>query len=184
MKIDRIEWVQGGSIEKGHFNSGDHLFLDLHPDKYQTISARLPNPGAYCTFAFIPNSKHTLECCDIHTTQGPQVIRDKDLKPAYLQHLTGFCGGTNSFDTRKLSKPTLLATLLLNPEHYADETTAKQARYFQEPKPAEKPAKIEADVLRRLISLARSMHFTSQEAERDAEQAIAAGEQALYNAAL
>jgi len=126
--IDQIH-VDDSKLECGHFNRCEHTRLELEPGVMQTISVKLPN-GQFVTFSFVPASDaNEFECCDIHTTSGPRVPRPDKHEPGYLQHLIGFTVGYNTFTTRGDEQmPTTLATLLLNPGHYANGKSQEQAQ--------------------------------------------------------
>ena len=107
-------------IAAGYFNGGEHLFVQIEPGAYQTISARLPN-GKFVTFAFVArnSTSEDILCVDLHTTVGkPYPRKDGNKGDLYPIHLVGFCTGTNSFDTRKIDRRTNLATVLLSDEYY------------------------------------------------------------------
>ena len=111
-----------GKVADGYFNGGEHLFVSIEPEAYQTISCRLPN-GRYVTFAFVPGKRGTDEigCVDIHTTVGKPFLRERpadDYDVAYPQQLVGFRRGPDTFDTRELPHVTTLTTLLLGDQHY------------------------------------------------------------------
>jgi len=110
-------------VNAGHFNRCEHLFVELSPGEYQTISVKLPN-GKHVTFAFVPGrTPDDFECVDIHSTVGRHW---KDTTTVgenhYEQQLVGFAKEGNTFDTRKLPRKTALATLLLGSRHYAGDT--------------------------------------------------------------
>lgn len=100
----------------GQFNRCEHLFVELESGKVQTISVKLPL-GRFVTFSFINSSdgSENFECCDIHTTAGrPIHLNNRDF---FAHAMVGFTVGHNTYDTRKMTEPTTLATLLLSPEH-------------------------------------------------------------------
>ena len=119
MKVVGQQQVEKPDINAGHFNRCEHLFLELAPGQYQTVSVRLPN-GKHVTFAFVPGAKpEDFECVDIHATVGAH-WKDKSTVGGdhYEQKLVGFTKGSNTFDTRKLKQRTGLATLLLGAQHH------------------------------------------------------------------
>lgn len=119
MKVVGQHHVEQADLNAGHFNRCEHLFLELAPGQYQTISVRLPN-GKHVTFAFVPGSTpDDFECVDIHATVGTH-WKDKSTvgEDHYEQKLVGFAKGVDTFDTRKLKTRTGLATLLLGAQHH------------------------------------------------------------------
>lgn len=117
MKFIETKDIKYSKIENGEFNACEHTFLECEPEKYQTISVKLPN-GKFVSFAFIPASENEMECVDIHTTAGNE-ITDKNGDRKYIHHAIGFAPqGRNSFDTRRLNDGTLFLTVLLNKDHF------------------------------------------------------------------
>lgn len=119
MKVIKQQHIENPDINRGYFNRCEHLFVELTPGKYQTISIRLPN-GKHVTFGFVPGTTpEDFECVDIHSTVGAHW---KDASTVgedhYEQKLVGFAKGGNTFDTRKLARQTSLATLLLGKRHH------------------------------------------------------------------
>ena len=102
-----------------HFNKCEHLFVELHPHENQTISVELPN-GQFVTLCFVASSNKAtqdFECMDIHFSGGKKFFpKDRDY-PLHKQVVVGFTTGHNTFDTRKITEPTTLTTLLLSPAH-------------------------------------------------------------------
>ncbi len=121
MKVRAHTTIKGcdSKIEQGHFNGGEHLFLEIDGQTHQTVSCILPN-GKFVTFAFVPGQEGQVECVDIHTTAGEQFkYKPSDSDTHYSQKLIGFSRAGDTFDSRKSGKPTGLATLLLHPRHNA-----------------------------------------------------------------
>lgn len=121
MKIRAHTTISGkdSKLENGHFNGGEHLFIDIDGMTNQTISCILPN-GKFVTFAFIPHGDGQVESVDIHSTAGkPFRYKSSDEDVHYEQHLIGFARNGDTFDTRKTGRPTGLSTLLLHPSHHA-----------------------------------------------------------------
>lgn len=114
-------------LAKGHFNGGEHLFVDIDGSTNQTISCLLPG-GKFVTFAFIPNGDGTIECVDIHTTAGqPFKYKATDEDTHYQQQAIGFCRGSDSFDTRDILEKgvhTGLITVLLHSNHNSSPVVA------------------------------------------------------------
>lgn len=109
------------------FNGGQHIFIDIEPNKNQTLSCRLPN-GKVVTFAFVPagnsiKSSNEIECVDIHSNVGPELPRPDKTGNFNRHHLIGFTVGGTAFDTRRVESAnpkhvTSMATLLLRTGHY------------------------------------------------------------------
>lgn len=109
-------------MNAGRCNRCEHLFVELMPGEYQTISVKLPN-GKHVTFGFVPGrTPGDFECVDIHATVGKH-WRDTTTagKDHYEQKLIGFAKEGDTFDTRKLARKTALATLLLGARHHSDQ---------------------------------------------------------------
>lgn len=109
-------------MNAGHFNRCEHLFVELTPGEYQTISVKLPN-GKHVTFGFVPGrSPEDFECVDIHSTVGRH-WKDRSTvgEDHYEQKLIGFAKEGDTFDTRELARKTGLATLLLGTRHHLEE---------------------------------------------------------------
>lgn len=118
MRVIRQEHIKKADIRIGQFNNCEHLFIELSSGQCQTISCKLPN-GRHVTFAFVPSTGDEFECVDIHATVGKHWIDSFTLgEHHYQQHLVGFRKGGNTFDTRKLTHTTSLATLLLNSTYH------------------------------------------------------------------
>jgi hypothetical protein len=121
-KILEQKHVTEADIKKGEFNNGEHVFIELEPGQWQTVSCRLPN-GKYVTFAFCPGSNDNpteLECVDIHATVGRHWTDEHTAgRDHWQQHLVGFSKGGTTFDTRKIKQTTSLATLLLHKNYHA-----------------------------------------------------------------
>jgi hypothetical protein len=111
----RIRNVPKADINIGEFNNCEHLFLQIEPGKWQTISCRLPN-GKFVTFAFVPTATEEIECVDIHTTAGVR-FKNRNGDFSHQQNVIGFRCGSNSFDTRRIEPHTSLITLLLHSNH-------------------------------------------------------------------
>lgn len=113
--------VEQPDVNAGDFNRCEHLFVELAPGEYQTISVKLPN-GKHVTFSFVPGgTPGDFECVDIHSTVGRH-WKDRSTvgEDHYEQKLIGFAKEGDTFDTRKLARKTALATLLLGSQHYSD----------------------------------------------------------------
>lgn len=118
MKILRQEMIHEADIRAGEFNNCEHLFIQVEPGQCQTVSCRLPN-GKHVTFAFVPGTGAEFECVDIHSTVGRHWVDSFTLGlHHYQQHLIGFSKPGDTFDTRKIKRPTSLATLLLSSKHH------------------------------------------------------------------
>lgn len=131
LKVTAQLKVEEPDVNAGHFNRCEHLFVELTPGEYQTISVKLPN-GKHVTFGFVPGrTPEDFECVDIHSTVGKH-WRDSTTvgEDHYEQKLIGFAKEGETFDTRKLTRKTGLATLLLGARHHSGQremTTAKPA---------------------------------------------------------
>jgi hypothetical protein len=118
MKIVRQEHIEKADIRAGQFNNCEHLFIELAPGQCQTVSCHLPN-GKHVTFAFVPGTGNEFECVDIHSTVGKHWIDNLTFGlHHYQQHLVGFSRQGDTFDTRRIKRPTSLATLLLSSHHH------------------------------------------------------------------
>jgi hypothetical protein len=134
LRTYNVETCESDALQNGDFNAGEHLHVEIEPGKNQTISCLLPN-GKFVTFAFLPSRKgeNEMECVDIHTTVGKPFLRDPEREEgalAYPQQLIGFCYGSDMFDTRRFSKHTTLATLLLHKNHYNKPPTKTEVEDF------------------------------------------------------
>lgn len=123
MKIRGHQTINGkdAKLASGHFNGGEHLFVEVDGITNQTISCILPG-GGFVTFAFLPHGDGKVESVDIHSTVGKQFkYKPTDDKGDvhYVQHAIGFSRNGDTFDTRKVNKPTGLMTVLLHPSHHA-----------------------------------------------------------------
>lgn len=120
MRVLAQHKVHQPDVNAGHFNRCEHLFVELAPGEYQTVSVRLPN-GKHVTFAFVPGSSpDDFECVDIHSTVGKHWKDSTTVgEDHYEQKLVGFAKDGDTFDTRKLPRKTGLATLLLGAQHHA-----------------------------------------------------------------
>lgn len=122
MKILEQRPVTKANINAGEFNNCQHLFLELTPNAYQTISCRLPS-GKHVTFAFVPSKEdpNGFECVDIHSTVGKHWTDTTTLgRNHYQQHAIGFGKLSDPFDTRKMKQAPSLITLLLAASHHPD----------------------------------------------------------------
>lgn len=125
MKVTNQRYVDPADKSPAHFNGGEHLFVDIDPNKFQTISCKLPN-GKFVTFAFVPSGTEQhpsdeIECVDIHCNCAEPEPRCDKAGTYHQQHVVGFCIGSTSFDTRnrkQVDRETSLATLLLSSKHY------------------------------------------------------------------
>lgn len=118
MKIIDHKFVKNGAVEDGHFNGGDHVFIEVEAGAHQTVSCKLPN-GKFVTFAFMPGTGAEFECVDIHSTVGKHWTDEQTLgRNHWQQQAVGFSKGNNTFDTRKVQTPTSLITLLLASGHH------------------------------------------------------------------
>ncbi len=131
MRILAQHKVEKPDVNAGHFNRCEHLFVELTPGEYQTISVKLPN-GKHVTFGFVPGrTPEDFECVDIHSTVGRHWKDGSTVgEDHYEQKLIGFAKEGDTFDTRKLARKTGLATLLLGAHHHLEQremTTAESA---------------------------------------------------------
>ncbi len=122
LKVTAQYKVEAPDANAGHFNRCEHLFVELTPGEYQTISVRLPN-GKHVTFGFVPGrTPDDFECVDIHSTVGKHWTDSATVgKDHYEQKLIGFAKEGDTFDTRKLDRKTGLATLLLGAHHHVEQ---------------------------------------------------------------
>lgn len=96
LKVTAQHQVENPDVNAGHFNRCEHLFVELAPGEYQTISVKLPN-GKHVTFGFVPGTvPDDFEGVDIHSTVGahwkdPSTVGEDH----YEQKLVGFAKGGN-----------------------------------------------------------------------------------------
>lgn len=79
IKVTGQRKVESTDRRPEHFNGGEHLFVEIAANEYQTISCKLPN-GKFVTFAFIPAGNSTqpsneIECVDLHSNVGTELPR-------------------------------------------------------------------------------------------------------------